>query len=288
MRKVRFGGGARAWWLASGAAMLFTGGTLLAQGFAFGIDRLSGDFVRFELDEPEIMTVLGPSGATSVVNACEFDAGGAYAALYCVDTGNPASYFSLDTRTGARTNLGTIPLGSMTFVVALATDPTTEVIYAVLCTTSFVSSLHTLDFTTGGLTLVATISGAGCIAAAGFDSSGELFGIDGVADTLVAIDKVTGGATTLGPIGFDQTFPPAIDFVDDACFLFAFNGGSGIGELRTCDTTTGGTTLIGAFGSDVPGGFGAVAAAGIDPRGLFADGFEAGDSARWSGRVTVR
>jgi hypothetical protein len=223
-----------------------------------------------------------------VVNACEFDGLGIYAALYCIDTANPANYFSLDTRTGARTNLGTIPLDAFSFVVGLATDPTTGVVYALVCTTSFAGSLHTLDLASGDLDLVASITGASCPTAAGFDSSGELFGVDASADTLLAIDKVTGVATTLGPLGFDQSFPPTLDFAGDACYLFAFNEGSGVGELRSCDTTTGSTTFLGSFGTEVPGGFGSISAAAIDPRGLFADGFEPGDSSRWSVTAPLR
>lgn len=281
MHEASFRWTPKPWWVA--VALAVTGGAVYAQGFAFGIERISGDFVRFELGDPETMTALGSSGASTVVNACEFDAGGGYEVLYCVDTSAPANYFALDTRSGARTNLGTISLGGSTFLVALATDPISGVVYALVCASGFVGSLHTFDLVSGELAFVAALSSPDCIAAAGFDDSGAMFGLDSANDALVAIDKATGTVTTLGSIGFDSTYVPTIDFAAaGSCYLFAFNDDTGVGELRTCDTTTGSTTFAGHFGSDSPGGWGSMSAAAVHPGGLFADGFELEDSSRWS------
>ena len=119
-----------------------------------------------------------------------------------------------------------------------------------------------------------------------------MFGYGETSDVLLAIDKKTAAGTIIGPLGFNARFGQAMDFdhTDDTCYLFAFNGDSLEGELRTCNITTGAATLVGLIGSTTnPGEFnqwlaGSVRTPDGDPP-IFADGFESTDTSSWSSTV---
>jgi uncharacterized repeat protein (TIGR01451 family) len=76
-----------------------------------------------------------------------------------------------------------------------------------------------------------------------------MFGLDLVNDMLVGIDPATGAGTVIGSIGFNANYAQGMDFEEESGILYlaAFNGGTSTAELRIADTTTGNTTLVGAF-----------------------------------------
>ena len=124
-----------------------------------------------------------------------------------------------------------------------------------------VSTLVTLDLDTAETTFVGPITGVGdpldgtAIVDIAVDADGLMYGVDIVTDTLVAIDKTTGEAQTLGSIGFDANFAEGLDFDDTTNTLYfaAFDNSTLEAEMYTLDTETGQGTLISPIGPDPSG-----------------------------------
>jgi hypothetical protein len=122
-----------------------------------------------------------------------------------------------------------------------------------VCSTSCgASTLYTINIATAAVTPIGTVTNAACLIDIAIDSSGNLYGLDIIADNLISINKTTGAGTIIGSVGFDANYAQGMDFDDatNTLYLAAFNLGTYQGELRTCNTSTGMSTLVGAF----PGG----------------------------------
>jgi len=159
---------------------------------------------------------------------------------------------------GANTVLAPIaPAAGSTWSDA-ATDPTTGIVYGSAIVGSCASAtLSTLNLTAGTSVPIGPITGGGCIIALAADNAGNLFGIDIVADTLVAINKTTGAGTVVGPIGFNANFGQGMDCdpASGTCYMFTINVTAGnTADLRSVNTSTGATALVGLIGSTAPGG----------------------------------
>jgi len=143
---------------------------------------------------------------------------------------------------------GTMTLigGNGTACNGLAYDDNSGILYGATYGTT--SDLYTIDPATGEGTLVGTIN-SGVIIAMGCDNAGNLYGTDLVDDMLYSIDPATGAGTAIGSLGIDLNYGQDAEYDkdDEVFYLSAYTAA---GELYTCDTATGATTLIGAF----PGG----------------------------------
>jgi hypothetical protein len=183
--------------------------------------------------------------------ACDF-ADGDFSQLYCYDFNIPATLYSVDTTSCVETFIGFANNGGLQSMSGMAWDFTTGTMYA--STTDITTSeLHTVNLGTGATTFVGGMGAAspGNIAIAAM--GGQMYGFDIVNDSLQSIDKFTGVATTIGPLGFDGNFAQGMDFdeSDGTCYLFAFNNGLFNAELRTCDVTTGASVPVGIIGNGI-------------------------------------
>ncbi|MGQ9496408.1 MAG: DUF4394 domain-containing protein [Thermoanaerobaculaceae bacterium] len=164
-------------------------------------------------------------------------------------TNNQLAY--LDTSTGARTIVGSAtPSGGHQWT-GMAASPT-GTIYA-SATDCSSSTLYTIDKNTGAATLIGTITNTPCAINLAIDPAGQwLYAVDIVNDNLVKIDPSTAAGTIVGSVGIDASYAQGMDFDDFTGTLYwaSFNYSSSSGELRVIDTTTGASTLVGAF----PGG----------------------------------
>ena len=159
-------------------------------------------------------------------------------------TNNPDDYntYTIDCATGAATLVG--PTGLTAFLNGMACDKTEGTMYAVNST-----DLYTIDLSTGAATLVGPIGNTGgLMLTLACDGNGDLWGVDLNLDTLWNIDKDTGAGTEIGPVGFNCGYAQSMswDPESDIVFWAAYGGGLD-GNLRIVDTTTGATTLVGAF-----------------------------------------
>ena len=157
---------------------------------------------------------------------------------------------AVDATTGVRTFIGTLtnPGGSQSYT-GMTYDTTTGTFYLTSCDIS-TSILYTVDVSTAITTPVGQITNAPCAIALAADASGNLFTYDIVADVGLSVNKATGAGTVLGPIGFDANFGQGMEYdpVTDTIYLSAFNNGLFQAELRSFNTITGSTTLIGTIG----------------------------------------
>src|SRR4029077_17574474 len=82
------------------------------------------------------------------------------------------------------------------------------------------------------------------------DPHGNMYGVDIVTDTLVAIDKTTGEASTIGSIGFDSNYSERLDCADTTGTLYFSGWDNNLAEaiLYTIDTDTGLATPISPIG----------------------------------------
>jgi hypothetical protein len=115
-----------------------------------------------------------------------------------------------------------------------------QILYGTTGVNSAVSSLYTVNTSTGATTLVGATGFSG-IGSLSFSPGGVLFGVaNGSSRSLVTINLSTGVATLKGPTGATANITD-IAFRSDGV-LFAADGGA---RLYTLNTTTGVATLIG-------------------------------------------
>jgi hypothetical protein len=128
-------------------------------------------------------------------------------------------------------------------------DAGSGTVYAMGLESSGASYLYRLDVATAHVELVAPIV---CDIAANtvftdiaIDADGRMFGIDIQYDGLFEIDKATGAATPIGPLGYDANYAQALDF-DHATGVLYLSGYDELagGAMYTVDTTTGNAALV--------------------------------------------
>lgn len=109
--------------------------------------------------------------------------------------------------------------------------------------------LYEINPTTQAVTPVGTDNGLVVGIALGRDSSNNLYSYDIDSDTVHRIDRNTGSITLLGPLGFDANFGQGMGFDHKSgnLMMTAFNNTTFKPELRTVNTTTGATTLVGTI-----------------------------------------
>ncbi len=169
-----------------------------------------------------------------------------YSRLYVLDL-TLEELHTLATDDGTDTTIGAChPLSGQ--VWSGATGTADGILYA-SSTDGATSYLYTINTTTGAATMVGQITNAPAIIDIAINANGIMYGLDVGIDALVRINKSTGAGTVIGPIGFDANYPQGMDFEEESgvLYLAAYNDDSNQGELRIANTSTGNTTLVGAF-----------------------------------------
>lgn len=216
---------------------------------AYSVETANGFFTAFDLDVPETLPNLAPyaaagfPGAGEVVNGYVYMIGGNTMIQIDPVTGGSVSTTPVTPAPGGHTYSG------------MALDQTSGTIYVSSCDIA-TSILYTLDLDSGTLSQIGPITDSPCTIAIAIDGNGDLWGYDIFDDTFLSIDKTTAVATTVGPIGFDANFGQgmAYDPATDTLYMAAFNDDAFRAELRSVDTSTGNTTLVGVLGATSPGG----------------------------------
>ena len=228
------------------------------------ISSSSCDYVSFDADAPGTLNSIATEnelmfGASFVADD--------FTKEYVV--GYPSGDLeTIDTATGVRTTVG--PTGQGTATRDLAYDIQTGTLFGTAIDGSG-TDLFTVDTTTGNMTLVAPISGLGpqayVMGLAVDPNTGLMYGIEIVTSSLIAIDKTTGAATTIGSLGYQTRFGQGLDFNAATGVLYLASidyGAGGSQNMYTVNLTTGQASLIapignniiqlGAFGIAVPSG----------------------------------
>ncbi len=215
----------------------------------------------FTADGYVTMDALVP-GALTILNAAQptnFFAGAFidndFSQQFVLATGGGASpadtFGSIDTTSGAFTALGTVT-GAVTGTwTSMKWDHSTETLYAMNVPGAGNNNLYTIDPATLQATLVGTVSGPGVdpgalVISIAITTDGLMYGIDLVADVLLAVDKQTANASVIGPLGFNANFAQDMDFDhSDGTLYWAGYFGGGNSQMLTIDIATGAATSIG-------------------------------------------
>lgn len=105
-------------------------------------------------------------------------------------------------------------------------------LYLTDLTSDRTSRLYTIDRTTAAVTLIGTIAGSGLppqmnVSAVATAADGLMYGVDGEAGVLLAIDKNTAAAAAIGSLGMQLPVPIGLDFAGGGMHL-DFDPSSGV------------------------------------------------------------
>lgn len=140
----------------------------------------------------------------------------------------------------------------------MAWDSRTDTMFATTasdldgCTSAVASDLYRIDLATAQADFVGAIDAGTsvCIRALAVGPDGAMYGIDDFNNALVAIDKTTGAAAVVGPLGVAvEGTDFSADFDDSTGVLYFANGS----RLYTLNLVTGAATLLGP-GLSIDGG----------------------------------
>ena len=208
------------------------------------------DFVSFDADAPGTLDTI--AGENEALFAAAFVAND-FTKEYTI--GYPSGDLeTIDTTTGAITDIGATGQGGAARDIAY--DPITDILFGTAIDGSG-TDLFTIDRATGAMTLIAPISGLGAQAyvmgLAVDPDTGLMYGIEIVTSSLVAIDKTTGAATTIGALGYTTRYSQGLDFdaATGVLYLASIDYDAAVQNMYTVDTATGAATLIGAIGNDI-------------------------------------
>jgi subtilisin family serine protease len=220
---------------------------LLAGEPAFAVDAYPGENLVYFPDTtaPSTWNIVGSLAGTEFF-AGDF-VGGDFSTLYVVNsTGN--TLYGVNTTTAATTMIGTAtPPAGQSFSGLTGTPDGT--MYG-LTTTCSASNLVIVDVATGATTDLGALSGIDCGIDLAYNTNDDMiYIVDLVTDSLFKVDPATLAVTTVGSLGVAANYAQGMDFEEDSGVLY-WAAYTTAGELRIIDTTTGASTLVGAF----PGG----------------------------------
>lgn len=175
-------------------------------------------------------------GALTVTGSTAATHGAPLSTLYGADA-TTNQLIQIDTTTGAGVAVG--PLGDIN-IVGLAYDPTTDTLFG------GGGSLYSIDRQTAAATPVGVPSGFSLAGLAVNPISGELYAVDSIADVLLTIDKQTGAAAVVGPLGGGTAFSNVTGLAFDPTGSTLYGVENGNDQLVTIDPATGAATGVGS------------------------------------------
>ena len=187
-------------------------------------------------------TTVGPGTFTDFASSGIFAPNGTFFMTTAGDVSGTSQLYRINTSTGAATLVANVSGATTTGLNGITYDPTTGIFY--VCTGT---NIYTIDTTTAVTTSVGPtgITG-GLMIDIAIDCAGTMYGVDLGTDNTYTINKATGTATLLGPLGFNLNFGAGMtyDKQNDILYLFGLEGGVNINALRTINTTTGAATTL--------------------------------------------
>ena len=132
-------------------------------------------------------------------------------------------------------------------VTGMSVDRNTSTIYI-----STGTDLYIFDPITYSVQLVGAFVDASNMIDIAFHTDGNLYGFDIITDLLYKINPVSGRATAIGSIGFNSSFGQGLasNPADGNLYMSSITAFSNNAELRLVNTSTGNTTVVGAFPGD--------------------------------------
>lgn len=225
-------------------------GTAAVPVYGSAVNATGSDYVTFDALNPGNFTTIQPDDVTLFGSTFVNDD---FSTEYGVDYFD-GNLYAVSTLDGSATLIGSTGLTSCCILLAsgMRWDRTTGTTYLVISDyNSRTSTLYTIDLSNASTTLVGPVTGA-LIRDIAIDGSGLMYGVDSDADTLVAIDKTTGAAQTIGSLGIDAVFGQGLDFDASTGVLYLSSADiNATTTIYTVDPATGATTPVGQSGVEI-------------------------------------
>jgi hypothetical protein len=211
----------------------------------YGINHAIRSFGSFSTANPATFNTIGNDSGTSDFESSgdidPFDLGTAY--VLTIDNGE---FYSIDIASGQYTSLGIIAPPNGEQWNGLEFDPSSGTLYAISSNFVTNSTLSTIDIDNLSYTAIGLTGITGAIAIA-IDNNGNMYSYGVNEDMFYTVNKNTGVATVVGPIGFNANFGQDLewDAASETMFMTSVDFNVLDAELRTVNLQTGATTLVG-------------------------------------------
>ena len=239
------------------------GAAWLAEKRAYGMDWLTNNFIRFSLSNPLQFDTIAKQVVTDAeYSSGQFFTGGDFTPYgYYAIAQKTNKLVKIDTATGAQQLIGiaAAPAGNYYQWAGLAWDPSGKVLYA-LASGLDSSSLCMIDPFTAQVTHVATVPVKLTYWLA-VNNSGDMYTVSFTDNHVYRINKLSGAATALPnnigaqlvgqsePSVFSGRQDADFDPVTNQLYITALvNHQNMVSDLRTVDTNTGISKVVGALG----------------------------------------
>lgn len=232
-------------------------------GYVYTLSSTGATLASFDVANPQTLQTIASYPITTNFDVTGFEfVGTDFTKAYSLAYSNGA-FQSFDTTTGAANLIGYAQADSSGINEArqdMAYDPVSGMLYMLTLQTTTPATLvlYTIDPADGKSMKAVQLQGMGnsYMNAIGINSQGQMFGIDYSQDRLIAIDKLTGETSPVGPLGFNANGDQSLEY-DDASDTMYWIGGifqpppSGNRyEVFTVNTETGAATYVSDFTDD--------------------------------------
>jgi hypothetical protein len=220
----------------------------------FGIDALASPvpFLSMPIPAGTPFTTVNANFTPGWLAGADMNDVGAFYGCTYIGLGQ-SNLVQVNTSTGAPTVIGPIT-GISQYPTSMAYNSVNSTWYYGE-TNGTTSRLYTLNVSTGAATFVGQITNVAGLIALAIDCSGQAFAVDMVSDNLYSVNLTTGAGTMIGSMGFNANYAQDCDFdaATGTLYLASYDLSAGA-SLRTCNTSTGGTTIIVTWpGSEITG-----------------------------------
>ena len=234
-----------------GSPVAGNGAPWLPEKRAYGMDWQGNSFVKFNLSDPlQLDTIAVNMVGNAAYDAAQFFTGGDFTPYgYYAITQISNQLIRVDTAGGAQQIIGTAPAPAGYLWSGMAWDAATKNLY-VLATATAGSLLFIIDPFTAALRPVAPVPVVSTEWVA-ISNAGNMF-VMSDNNYVYKVNKVTGAAIALpNNVGANVVYQQDADFdpVTDSLYLSTIiQSQNFVGDLRTVNTTTGTSSIIGTLG----------------------------------------
>ncbi|MEP6725282.1 MAG: S8 family serine peptidase, partial [Bacteroidota bacterium] len=228
-----------------------SGSPWLPEKRAYGMDWLSNSFIKFSISNPLIYDTIAKNVVSNAAYASDqFFTGGDFTPYgYYAITQISNKLIKIDTATGGQQLIGIAAAPPGYQWSGMAWDPSTKNLYG-LASAASGSSLCLIDPFTAAVTMVALVP-VGLTEWIAISNNGNMYAMSDN-NYVYSINKLTGAAAALpNPVGADVVYQQDADFdpLTDKLYLTTIvQYQNYVSDLRTLNTTTGISTVIGSLG----------------------------------------
>ncbi len=235
-----------------GVAPAVNGAPWLAEKRAFGMDWQSNSFIKFSLNDPlHLDTIARNIVSNADYTAQAFFTGGDFTPYgYYAITAKTNRLIKFDTATGAQQLIGIAAAPAGFVWCGMSWDASTKTLYA-LASSAAASRLCVINPLTAAVVQTIPVA-VGLTEWLSVSNGGQLY-IMSDNNYVYKVDKQTGAAVAFpNHVGADVLFEQDADFdplTDSLYMTVLMQSQTFVSDLRTLNTTTGVSTVIGSLGS---------------------------------------